>query len=121
MIIGIPVDNDSMEANVSTHFGRTDFFLIYNTETEEGDFVLNTAANSAGGAGIKAAQLIVDNKVEALISPRLGMNAAEVINSQNIKLYQSIKGSLEDNLKAFKENKLSPLNDIHEGFHKNGR
>ena len=121
MIIGIPVDKDSMESNVNTHFGRADFFLIYNTETEKGNFLVNTAANSAGGAGIKAAQIIVDSKVEVLISPRLGQNAAEVINSQNIKLYQSIKGSIEENIKAFKENKLSPLNEIHEGFHKNGK
>lgn len=121
MIIGIPVDKDSMEGNVSTHFGRTDFFLIYNTETEESNFLVNTAANSAGGAGIKAAQLIVDNKVEALISPRLGQNAAEVINSQNIKLYQTIEGTIEENIKAFNEDKLSPLNEIHEGFHKNGK
>ena len=121
MIIGIPVDKDSMDASVSTHFGRADFFLVYNTENKESNFVLNTAANSAGGAGIKAAQIIIDHKVEALISPRLGLNAADVINSQNIKLYQSIKGTIEENLKAFSENELSPLNDIHEGFHKNGR
>lgn len=119
MIIGIPVDKDSMEGNVSTHFGRTDFFLIYNTDNKEGTFITNTAAQSAGGAGIKAAQIIVDNKVDALISPRLGQNAAEVINSQNIKLYQSIKGTIKENIKALNENKLSPLNNIHEGFHGN--
>ena len=121
MIIGIPVDKDSMDGNVNTHFGRADFSLIYNTEKEEGNFLVNTAANSAGGAGIKAAQIIVDNEVEVLISPRLGQNAAEVINSQNIKLYQSIKGTIEENIKAFKEDKLSPLNEIHEGFHKDGK
>lgn len=120
MIIGIPVDKDSMEGNVSTHFGRTDFFLIYNTEDKEATFVKNAAAQSAGGAGIKAAQLIVDHKVDALISPRLGQNAAEVINSQNIKLYQSITGSIGENIKALEEDKLSPLNNIHEGFHGNG-
>ena len=120
MIIGIPIDKDSMEANVSANFGRANFFLIHNTESGKNDFLVNTAAQSAGGAGIKAAQMIVDNKVEALISPRLGLNAAEVINSQNIKLFQSIKGTIEDNLKALNENKLSPLNNIHEGFHSSG-
>lgn len=120
MIIGIPVEKDSMNASISDHFGRTNFFLVYNTDNKESTFIDNTAANSTGGAGIKAAQTIVDNKVDILISPRLGQNAAEVINSQNIKLYQSIDASIEDNIKALEENKLSPLNDIHEGFHGNG-
>lgn len=121
MIIGIPVDKNSMDGNVNSHFGRTDFFLIYDTEDKKSTFVENTAANSAGGAGIKAAQVLVDNKVDAIISPRLGQNAAEVVNAQNIKLYQSIDGTIEENIKALEDNKLSPLNEIHEGFHKDGK
>ncbi|NLO10119.1 MAG: hypothetical protein GX129_09680 [Clostridiales bacterium] len=43
-------------------------FLIYNTETKESIHLENNAASSRGGAGILAAQIIVDNKVEALLT-----------------------------------------------------
>lgn len=117
MILGIPVDKNSMNGSISTHFGRTEYFLIYDTENNKSKFIDNSAASSSGGAGIKAAQIVVDNNVDTLISPRLGQNAYDVINSQNIKIYQSINGSIEDNIKALSEGKLSLLNDIHEGFH----
>lgn len=120
MIIGIPVEKNMMEANISDHFGRTEFFLIWNSENEESSFINNDAINAQGGAGIKAAQLLVDNNVDAIISPRLGQNAFEVIDGADIKIYESEGNSIKENLDKLNNNKLSPLNEIHEGFHGTG-
>lgn len=60
--------------------------MLYDTESKESVFLDNSAAASQGGAGIKAAQIIVDNKVSVLVTPRSGENAAEVIKSANIKI-----------------------------------
>lgn len=120
MIIGLPVDKNTMDANISTQFGRTEFFLIYNTDNEESLFINNEAMNALGGAGIKAAQLIVDKKVDAIISPRLGQNAFDVINGAGIKIYTSESNSIKENIAKLNDGNLSPLNDIHEGFHSNG-
>ena len=72
MNIAIPVDEKTLESNVCVSFGRTPYFLIYDVETKESIFIDNSAAASTGGAGIKAAQIIVDNKASALLTPRLG-------------------------------------------------
>lgn len=117
MKIAIPVDDKSMETNVCISFGRTPYFLIYDTENKESIFLNNSAAASQGGAGIKAAQTIVDNKADALITPRCGENAAEVIKTANIKMYKTINNSIMDNIKALNEGKLSLLEEIHAGFH----
>ncbi|NLB61607.1 MAG: dinitrogenase iron-molybdenum cofactor biosynthesis protein, partial [Clostridiales bacterium] len=85
MKIAIPVDEKTLESSVCVSFGRTPYFLIYDIETKESKFLDNSAAASTGGAGIKAAQTIVDNKVNALLTPRCGQNAADVINSADIK------------------------------------
>ena len=76
MKIAIPVDEKTLESNVCVSFGRTPYFLIYDVETKESIFIDNSAAASTGGAGIKAAQIIVDNKADVLLTPRLGENAA---------------------------------------------
>lgn len=120
MIVGIPADKKTMDGNISTHFGRTEFFLIFNTENDEAKFIDNDAMNAQGGAGIKAAQVLVDNNVDTIISPRLGQNAFEVIDGANIAIYESNGNSIKENISSLKEGKLSPLNDIHEGFHGNG-
>ena len=82
MKIVIPVDAKTLESNICASFGRAPYFLIYDTETKESVFINNSAAASTGGAGIKAAQTIVDNNANALLTPRCGQNLyADVIKS----------------------------------------
>ncbi|HZK53775.1 MAG TPA: NifB/NifX family molybdenum-iron cluster-binding protein [Desulfosporosinus sp.] len=117
MIIAMPVDEQSMETTVCQSFGRTPYFLIYDTESMESVFLNNSGAASQGGAGIKAAQTIVDHKVSALLTPRCGENAAEVINATNIKMYKTINDSIKDNIDALNNGQLSLLDEIHPGLH----
>lgn len=120
MKIAIPVDEKSMKTTVCMSFGRTPYFLIYETETKESAFLDNSAAASQGGAGIKAAQSLVDNDVKVLITPRCGENAADVIKAANIEMYKTINDSIKDNINAFNNNQLSLLAEIHAGFHNHG-
>lgn len=120
MKIAIPVDDNSMETGICISFGRTPWFLIYDTDTEASEFVDNSAAASQGGAGIKAAQIIIDKKAEALLTPRCGENAAEVFNAANVKIFKTKNLGLKENLKAFKHGELPLLDEIHTGFHGHG-
>ncbi|MBP2633927.1 MAG: hypothetical protein H6Q70_4555 [Firmicutes bacterium] len=120
MKIAMPVNDKSMESCVGNTFGRTGYFLVYDTETKEGIFVDNSAAASQGGAGIKAAQTVVDSQVEALITPQCGENAAKVLQASNIKIYKIINDSIQDNINAFNHGELSLLEKIHGGFHGHG-
>ena len=127
MKIAIPVD----DGNICVSFGRTPYFMLYDTENNKSRFINNSAANSQGGAGIKAAQIIVDNNADVLITPRCGQNAAEVLIAANVKIYKALNNSImdykthimrtisyiEENLTEFKNDKLSILTEIHAGFH----
>jgi predicted Fe-Mo cluster-binding NifX family protein len=117
MKIAIPADDNNINSTVCMSFGRTPFFLIYDTETEETEFINNSAASSQGGAGIKAAQAVVDSKVSALLTPRCGQNAADVLAAAEITIYKTEAPSLIENITAFKEGRLAPLKEIHAGFH----
>jgi predicted Fe-Mo cluster-binding NifX family protein len=117
MKIAMPVNEKSMETTICHSFGRTPYFLVFDTKSMESVFAHNSAATSQGGAGVKAAQAIVDLGVEALITPRCGENAAEVIKTANIKMYKTINESIKDNIQAFNDSKLSTLDEIHAGFH----
>lgn len=120
MIIAIPIDENKVSSNVCPSFGRAPYFLIQDTDTNESNIIENIGSSSPGGAGIKAAQVIIDNKVEALIVPRLGDNAADVLKAAEIKIYRSGEGSAEDNIKALIDGGLSLLEETHAGFHKHG-
>lgn len=117
MKIAIPVNDKSMDSGVCTSFGRTPYFLFYDVKSKESIFLENSAAKSQGGAGIKAAQIVADNKANIMLTPRCGQNAADVLNAADIKIYKTTNDSIEDNISAFTNGRLSVLEEIHEGFH----
>ncbi|HZK33899.1 MAG TPA: NifB/NifX family molybdenum-iron cluster-binding protein [Bacillota bacterium] len=120
MKIAIPVDGRDMDTRVCRSYGRAPYFLIYDTESKESAFIENRAARSTGGAGIIAAQLVVDNKVKALLTPRCGQNAADVLKTADIDIYKTETDSVKDNIKSFIAGDLSLLDEIHAGFHRHG-
>jgi predicted Fe-Mo cluster-binding NifX family protein len=120
MKIAIPVEDKSIQSKVCISFGRTPYFLIYDTDTKNSMFLDNSAAASQGGAGIKAAQAITDEGVTALITPRCGENAAAVLTPANITIYKTKNDSIKDNIEAFNNGELNLLSEIHAGFHNHG-
>ncbi len=117
MKIAIPVDEKRMDSNICLSFGRTPYFLIYDTETKESVFMDNKAAASTGGAGIKAAQTIVDKEVDVLLTLRCGENAAGVLKTADIEIYKTTDGPAKDNIDSFLAGKLCLLDKAHVGFH----
>lgn len=117
MKIAIPADEKILENEVCMSFGRAPYFYIYDTDTRNGEFIENKGAASPGGAGIKAAQIVVDHHADILITPRCGENAAEVFKATKIEIYKSTTGSIQDNINAYMDKKLVVLDKFHPGFH----
>lgn len=117
MKIAIPAENKSMDDNVCQSFGRAPYFLLYNTITKESEFLDNRAVVRQGGAGIRAAQVVADNRIKALITPRCGENAEKILRNAEVIVYQAISGTVQQNIDEFVSEKLDLLNEFHEGFH----
>lgn len=117
MIIAIPADGERLDTPVCVSFGRAPFYCLYDTETKQSRCMANDAADSPGGAGIKAAQNLVDNHVDTLITIRCGENAAKVLQEGNVGIYKALDLSIADNIDAYQKGKLSALEQIHPGFH----
>ena len=111
MKIAVPVDEDTMTTGVCVSFGRAPFFMVFDSGTESGTFYDNGAAASEGGAGIKAAQSLVDLGAEVLLTPRCGDNAAQVLRAAGIRLFKTKDGSALDNIGAFLDDRLPPLTE----------
>jgi len=65
--IAISATGPTLDAEVDSRFGRCQYFIIADTETEEFEALDNSSATAAGGAGISAAQMIVGKGVEAVL------------------------------------------------------
>ena len=114
MKIAIPVDDNKKDICVS--FGRAPFFLFYDTETGEYVTTVNAGAEAAGGAGLKAAQTVLDGEADVLITVRCGENAAEVLQEAEISIYKAEGTDACQNITYYKEGKLAVLTHFHAGF-----
>jgi predicted Fe-Mo cluster-binding NifX family protein len=116
MKIAMPVYEQSIQSDICPSFGRTPYFLIYDVEKKTPEFISNGAASSQGGAGVKAAQILVDQGVNALISPRCGENAAVILQQAKIELYRFIPGTAQRNVNEFIAGSLEKL-VVSPGYH----
>lgn len=115
MKIAIPIEENKEAVCVS--FGRAPYFLIHDTDTKTSEIKVNPAAEAEGGAGLKAAQFVVDAGADALITVRCGQNAADVFMAAGVKIYKALSTYANENLKAMAEGKLGELTSFHAGFH----
>ena len=120
MKIAIPVDEQNIKTTVCMSYGRTPFFMLYDTDTEKAEYLDNGAISAMGGAGIKASQSIVDAGADVVLTQRCGENAAEVLNAAGIPMYKATQKTAMENIKAYQDGKLLPLTKTHPGFQHQG-
>jgi predicted Fe-Mo cluster-binding NifX family protein len=94
---------------VDPRFGRCAYFLI--VDGPQGDFraVENQARVLGNGAGIQAAQTIVNLDVKVLITGDLGPNAFRVLSASGIRTFRSLGGTAEQVLSEYRSGKLSMI------------
>ncbi len=97
-------------SQADSRFGRCPYFAIYNTENNTFEFIENSGITSPQGAGIAAAQQIVDQKVAVVITGNMGPNAMKIIEAAGIKTYKINSETIEDAVKLYMDNKLSTIN-----------
>lgn len=113
MRIAIPLDENKQD--VCIVLARAPYFLFKDENKET--IVENPAAGAQGGAGVQAAQFLVDNGVTALITVRCGQNAADVFKAAGMKIYHSVNKTAAEELTALADGKLEELTHFHGGFH----
>lgn len=112
MKIAIPLDENKKD--VCSAFARAPYFLF----AQEGGSVIleNPAASVQGGAGLRAAQFLMDQQTNALITVRCGQNAADVFKAAEIKIYKAEGLDAQENLTACLAGTLPELTRFHAGF-----
>jgi predicted Fe-Mo cluster-binding NifX family protein len=120
MKIAVPAEGNTMESVVCQSFGRTYYFIVVDSETLEYKVIDNQAVSSEGGAGIKAAQAVVDSGADAVVTFHCGQNAADVLKAADIKILKAVPGKISEMIQKYKAGELSELTQIHPGHHQHG-
>jgi predicted Fe-Mo cluster-binding NifX family protein len=110
MKIIIPSTGKSWEDKVDDRFGRARGFLLYDEDEDKLSWLSNEINMNVGhGAGIQAAQLVINKGAEILITGEIGPKAREILEKTKIKIYKSDNTSIKQAYNSFKQGLLKKV------------
>ena len=109
MRIVVSAQGESLDAPASPVFGRCPTYLFVDTETLAFEAVANPATHQGGGAGIQAAQFVVNQGAQAVLTGNLGPNAYGVLQAAGVPGYLVGTGTVRQAVEAHQAGQLQPM------------
>ncbi len=106
MKICVTATAGDLNAQVDPRFGRCQYFVIVDSETMAFEAMANEAIAAPGGAGIQAAQTMVNKGVDVVISGNIGPNAFQVLSTAGVKIATGAYGTVQEAVEMYKSGKL---------------
>jgi len=88
-------------------FGRCPTYIFVDTETMGFEALENPAIAAGGGAGIQAAQFVIERGAQAVVTGNVGPNAFQVFRSANVPVFLFDGGTVRQAVAAYREGKLA--------------
>jgi len=106
MKVAISANAPGLDADVDPRFGRCQYFAVGDPDTMKFEFIENASMTAGGGAGISAAQGIVDKGVKAVLTGNCGPNAYQVLDAAGIQVITGVSGKVKQAAEDFQTGKL---------------
>ncbi len=106
MNVCITVSEKSIDAQLDPRFGRCRFLMFVDPVSLEMEAVDNPGFEAVHGAGVQAAQIVIDKGAEAIITGNIGPNAYQVLNLAGIKVITGASGSVKEVLQRYQKGEL---------------
>jgi len=117
MQIVITANGADLDAPTSPVFGRCSNYVFVDTETMNFRAVSNPAMAAGGGAGIQAAQYVIEEGAQAVVTGNLGPNAHQVFQAAGIPAYLFPGGTVRQAVEAFQAGQLQVLGQANVAAH----
>jgi predicted Fe-Mo cluster-binding NifX family protein len=109
MKIAVSSEGMDLNAQVDPRFARARCFVYYDTDTDVFEARNNQQVlNLPQGAGIQAAQQIIDGGAEVLLTGHCGPNAYRTLTAGGVKVVVGVAGTVREAIGKFKDGVLKP-------------
>jgi predicted Fe-Mo cluster-binding NifX family protein len=109
MRIVVTSSGADLDAPASPVFGRCQAYVFVETDDMTFEAMENPAIGAASGAGIQAAQLVVERGAQAVVTGNVGPNAFNVFMSAGVPVYLFGRGTVREAAEAFKAGQLQSI------------
>ncbi|NQE05972.1 hypothetical protein C5S32_08890 [ANME-1 cluster archaeon GoMg1] len=107
MKICVTATAGDLNAQVDLRFGRSQYFVFVDSDTMAFEAMLNEAIAAPGGAGIQAAQTVLNRGGNVVISGNIGPNAFQVLSTAGVKIATGAYGTVKEAVEMYKTGRLS--------------
>jgi predicted Fe-Mo cluster-binding NifX family protein len=101
MKIAISSTGDSLSSEVDLRFGRCQYFIIYGDESENFEVLDNDAQQASGGAGVQAAQTIVNSGAKAVLTGNVGPKALQTLEAAGLAVFLGASGTVKETIAKY--------------------
>jgi len=109
MKICICTSSPDLDSQVSPVFGRAPHFLIFDLEKKELKTLSNPAFQAFRGAGVAASQMLVSEKVKAVIAGNFGPNAFAFLQMSKVRVYPVLGLTAKEALEKYEKGELKEM------------
>lgn len=106
MKIVVTAEGKDLNAPTSSRFGRCPTYIFIESESMAFKAVPNPAISAPGGAGIQAAQFVVEQGAKVALTANVGPNAMDVLQAAGVSVYMIQGGSVLEAVEAYKAGQL---------------
>ncbi|MEW6186407.1 MAG: NifB/NifX family molybdenum-iron cluster-binding protein [Thermodesulfobacteriota bacterium] len=108
MKIAVSTKGKTLDAEIDPRFGRAGFFILIDPETMNLEVLENKQnLQLPQGAGIQAAQTVVDRGAKVVLTGNCGPKAFRVLQAAGVKVGIGMTGSVQEAVKRYKEGKIN--------------
>ncbi len=114
MRIAVSAQGKDLQSLVDPRFGRTAYFIIYDTDTQAVEVISNSEnVEAAQGAGVQAAQLVARQKIQLVVSGNMGPKAFQALQAAGIKIVTWDKGTVREAVDLIQSGQYQALDEAN--------
>jgi predicted Fe-Mo cluster-binding NifX family protein len=119
--VAVTADGVDLDAPISPVFGRCPTYIFVDTRTMQFEAVQNPALSAAGGAGIQAAQFVIERGAQAVVTGNVGPNAFGVFQSVDLPVFLLGSANVRNAVEAYKQGLLQSTGGANVAAHSGTR
>ena len=105
MVVAFALRENHHRSAIDDHFGRCDWYGIYNTDTRKTEYLENPNRYAAEGVGCTSVEYLMKYGIEAVVAGRFGSKVVELLKKNNIQMIiPEVDKTMEEFTKLIKIN-----------------
>ncbi|MBD3349743.1 MAG: dinitrogenase iron-molybdenum cofactor biosynthesis protein [Candidatus Eisenbacteria bacterium] len=118
MKVAITSTGPELASRVDPRFGRAAWFILFDTDTDDSRPVDNSEGVEAGsGAGVSAAETVVREGAEYLLTGHCGPNAFRTLETAGVKVIVGVDGTVGEAIEKLRSGELQAAGGPDVGPH----